>query len=182
MATIPEPPESTDALGAASNEDAELLYRKFGPRLYDFVRRLTKGHIQNAEDVVHETFAEALKSPPTLMQFPLAYLRTIAHRLLKKAEFRADRGRIIYDSHRADAIADSADLGNSSLDEELHIQTQLCKALSKLPQAQYVAMYHCRVLGMSHEEASAATGISVYMIRKHLTRALTAIYEEQLDL
>ncbi len=182
MAIIPKPPKPTNALGAVCSKDSELLYRKFGPRLYDFVCRLTKGHTQNAEDVVHETFAEALGSPPTMMQFPLAYLRKIAHRVLRRAEVLADRQGITYDSDRVDAIADSPGFQNESLEDELNIQTQLCNSLSRLPRAQYLAVYHCKVLGMTHEEASAATGISVHMIRKHLIRAATAIYREKLDL
>src|SRR5689334_10826307 len=55
--------------------------------------------------------------------------------------------------------------------ERLNLRHQLDKALAALPENQRKVLLACKRDGMSYEEASRATGISLHMVPKYLVQA-----------
>jgi len=80
------------AASAAPAADVASLYRAESPRLLRFFRRRTTD-FQEAQDLVHETFARVLGSEPRhALRKPEAYLTRIAQNLMRdRAKTRARR-------------------------------------------------------------------------------------------
>lgn len=156
-----------------ANPFAESVFRSYRGELHRWLlKRLRRP--EAAEDVVQEVFTRALRvNNPDYVRKPLAYLFGIAFHVISEHQIREDGERAVsLDSQDAERLRSETALVTPDLmADRLNLQRQLEKALMELPQQYRRVLLLCKRDGMTHEEAAAASGLSVHTVEKYLVRA-----------
>jgi RNA polymerase sigma-70 factor (ECF subfamily) len=152
---------------------ADTVFRAYRAELHRFlVQRLRKP--EAADDVMQEVFTRALRvNNPDYVRKPLSYLFGIAFHVISEHRIREDNERLVsLDSTEAELLPGHPALTLADeFPERLNLQHQLEKALMELPQPYRRVLLLCKRDGMTHEEAAAASGLSVHTVEKYLVRA-----------
>lgn len=146
-------------------------------RLYNFAHWLTQNR-EEAEDLVQETYAKALKGFSTFQ--PGTNFRAWIYRILRNAFLTSRAG---LKAHSLDAAAEDDNEQNlpadprtpetillEKLDEQL-----LHKALDQLPVVYREALLLCEFEEMSYQEISITLGVPVGTVMSRLSRARRAL-------
>lgn len=161
------------AASAAPMADVASLYRAESPRLLRFFRRRT-ADFQEAQDLVHETFARVLGAEPgQAVRKPGAYLTRIAQNLLRdRAKIRARRSA---DRHVPADETILAGTDQNCLLETRDLLDRLELAMLELPQqTREIFMAH-RLEGLTYNEIAGRTGLTVKQVEWAITRSLVEL-------
>jgi len=145
------------------------LVRRHQATVRGMMRRLTKGHQADADDLGQAAFLRAWTQIGTYAGGTFrSWLCTIAYR-----EFLQARRRTAADKRTSDAAAilvaaESAPAPNG-------MKQDLDQALATLPDPQRVAIVLCVGAGLSHAEASMVTGWPLGTVKSHVTRGKQAL-------
>jgi RNA polymerase sigma-70 factor (ECF subfamily) len=150
---------------------ADTVFRAYRAELHRWLlKRLRKP--EAAEDVVQEVFTRALRvNNPDYVRKPLAYLFGIAFHVISERQIREDGEQLVSLDSGSDQLRNHALTAPDELAERLNLRRQLEKALMELPQQYRMVVLLCKRDGMTHEEAAAASGLSVHTVEKYLVRA-----------
>lgn len=145
----------------------EVLYRAHGPALLRYLRRMA-GSASGAEDLLHETFVQALRHLDRLSDAvsPRAWLFTVARNLGITALRRERR-----------VTALSEDLVAAEAEEEDPRREAVRQAILVLPDAQREALELRLRHELSYEEIAAVTGVPIGTVRSRLHHAVRRLRE-----
>ncbi len=158
-------------------------FRHYAADLHRFLRKRLPDP-QQADDVAQEVFSRLVRvQQPELVKKPLSYLFGIAFHVIREIRLREERDPVDYDSEVVDNAAEHPrEPPADELADRLNVQTQLERAIAALPEVHRALVLMCKRDGMTYEEASAATGISVHMVEKHLIQARARLLGMMWDL
>lgn len=141
----------------------ERLYRAYEGDVYSLARRLTP-NVQEAEDVLQETFLEVCRSLRRWRgEGPLwAWIRTIT---ASKAMMRYRAGKV----RQAEELDDDADAGKPGDDVPLRLDLEA--ALRRLPERARAVVWLHDVEGYTHQEIAHMAGMTVSYSKSQLARA-----------
>ncbi len=155
------------------NSFTTSLFREYAEDLHSFLlKRL--GSRENADDVFQTVFERVMKvRKADLVRQPHAYLFGIAFHVVREFWIREKRDAVMsFDSAAIEKAGKSLEHANSDdAAERLNLRRQLDRALAALPENHRKVLLACKRDGMSYEEASRATGISLHMVPKYLVQA-----------
>ncbi len=142
----------------------DALYARYETRLFAFLVRQLKSR-EEAEDVFHETFMNALRSRE--IDFDRASFRTWLYRIarnlvLNRARSAERRARAMRKLDR-----DEASDGALAALEAAERKRALDEAVAKLPVA-LADVYHLRTAGLSYEEMAAVLEIPLGTIKSRM--------------
>jgi RNA polymerase sigma factor (sigma-70 family) len=161
--------EPADRKGAAQRALASALFQQYAKELHRFLCRRV-GHRQNVDDVFQTVFERVMKVPDTdLVNHPHDYLFGIAFHVVREHWIREKRRKrfVEFDSEEVERIGASLEHAQEDASaERLNLRKQIESAFASLPENHRRVMLAIKRDGMSYEEASAATGISLFMVRK----------------
>jgi RNA polymerase sigma-70 factor (ECF subfamily) len=175
--TVPSP-----AAPAPSPETCwRSAWERHGEELYGFLRRRT-GRREDAEDLLQETFARAIRARPEGLpdEALRPYLFTAAQHLLAD---RRERGgeRLFSEMGTSGADPDPADPRAVSPEDHAlgdRLRRRLREVLGRLPQAHRTA-YELAVLArMPYEQIRQRTGWSAELVRVNVHRARRRVLTE----
>ena len=153
---------------------AAAVYRSDQPRLARFLRG--RAPAQEIGDLVQECFRRLTASasyPRVLAEQPGAYLFRTARNLVAE-RYRSDGRRMTAD-HRSFEDSDVAGPDPHGALEARDQMRRVAAALDRLkPETRDIFLMH-RFEGLSYEEISAARGIGLKGIEKHIAKAMVAI-------
>jgi RNA polymerase sigma factor (sigma-70 family) len=161
----PQPRKSAASLAA-------LAFRKYAPELHRYIeRRLRKGG--NAPDLTQEIFERFLQvRDGDAVRNPQAYLYGIASHVVREALFREDRSLVTFDSEAVEAAGHSlVHALPDNLAERLALQEDLQRALASLPVMHRVVLLLVKRDGLSYEEVSRKTRLSVSTVTSYVFEA-----------
>ncbi|MCW5892553.1 MAG: sigma-70 family RNA polymerase sigma factor [bacterium] len=192
--------------GAASDPDVALmlavqqgdgaafpeLFRRFGPRVHQYVRRLLSGHEARAEEITQDVFVQVYRfreryRPESRLA---TWIFTIATNLCLNELRRPERQlRVdLWDDRRApdgpgegpplpdpEAITPEEGAASRELAEALE------RAITELPPKQRAALLLSRVDGLAYRDVAAALGSTEGAIKALLFRATHALKERLRD-
>ena len=143
-------------------EAMEQIFRAFQTPVYNLARRICRT-VEDAEDVLQETFLEVAKS---IRRFRgegslWAWVRTIAS---NKALMRLRRNKY----RDADELHDEV---MPTRREDRHLQMDLEAALERLPETSRAVVWLHDVEGYTHSEIGSMMGKSVSFSKSQLARA-----------
>jgi RNA polymerase sigma factor (sigma-70 family) len=169
----PPQPEAMRDQKRPSEGFTASLFREYAADLHAFLlKRL--GSRENADDVFQTVFERVMKiRKADLVRQPHAYLYGIAFHVVREFWIREKRDAVMSFDSAAIEKADKS-LAHASADEvseRLNLRRQLDQALAALPENHRKVLLACKRDGMSYEEASRATGISLHMVPKYLVQA-----------
>lgn len=150
------------------------LFRLYADELHSFLRRRIHSP-HNVDDVLQTVFERVVKVPDTeLIRHPHDYLFGIAFHVIREYWIREKRLSEVVEFNSeavegADRSLESAHDDRSA--ERLNLRKQIEVAFASLPENHRRVMLAIKRDGMSYEEASAATGISLFMVRKLMVEA-----------
>lgn len=163
----------------ASRGDRALVaawFREYSRELHAFLRRRL-GRADRIDDVIQTTFAR-LAAVPRLERIaqPNAYIFVIARNVLRELRLRERREQDVV-TFGAEALEAAQRMGDAVPDESeaLNLRRQLEEALAKLPDTHRMVLLALKRDGLTYEEVSRATGISVAMVEKYLIQAKAKI-------
>lgn len=144
----------------------QVMYDQHGPALLRYLRRLT-GHSATAEDLLQETFVQALRAPDRLETVisPKAWLFTIARNL----GLNALRGR-----RRHQALVEQI-AAPEPADADQH--EELLRAIAGLPPEQRETLELRLREELSYAEIADVLGIPVGTVRSRLHLAVKRLRE-----
>ena len=161
----------------------ETAYEENSRALGRFVRRRIP-RIDDAEDVVHETFARAIRAAPEIVDPSSlrAYLFTTARNLLVN-RFRRRRPLLFSDAGPEDGWAAGIEDTSTPDPESTHLETELSRrfgeALERLSDGQRRAFRGAVLEGKSYRRVAREQGwtleqvkVNVYRARRSLLRRL----------
>lgn len=129
------------------------------------LRRLTKGDTMLADDLAQDSFVQAwtgLAGFRGEARFSTWLYRIAYHRFLMHARSVRDELPLADEGLPAlEAAAEEADLA-------LHVDID--RAISRLPEAERVAIEHCFRLDLSHEEAAVVLGVPLGTLKSQVAR------------
>ena len=160
----------------ASGSFEELALPLFD-RLFNFARWLTQDQVE-AEDLVQETFAKALKGFPSFQQG--TNFRAWIYRILRNTFLTSRTGLHATATVPLDAEGDEEDLpASTSTPESILLERldhqRVQQALDKLPLHFREPLLLCEVEEMSYQEISVTLGIPVGTVMSRLSRARRAL-------
>lgn len=192
--------------GAASDPDVALmlqlqqgdaaafpeLFRRFGPRIHQYVRRLLGGHEARAEEITQDVFVQIYRfreryRPESRLS---TWIFTIATNLCLNELRRPERQlRVdLWDDRRApdeqtegpalpdpEAITPEEGAASRELAEALEV------AIAALPPKQRAALLLSRVDGLAYRDVAAALGSTEGAIKALLFRATHALKDRLKD-
>lgn len=192
--------------GAASDPDVALmlavqqgdaaafpeLFRRFAPRIHQYVRRLLSGHEARAEEITQDVFVQVYRfreryRPESRLA---TWIFTIATNLCLNELRRPERQlRVdLWDDRRApdaqsegpplpdpDAVSPEDGAASRELAEALE------RAITELPPKQRAALLLSRVDGLAYRDVAAALGSTEGAIKALLFRATHALKERLRD-
>lgn len=143
------------------------LYDEHGPALLRYLRRMT-GHGELAEDLLHETFVQAMRGLGQLQQAnsPRAWLFSIARHLGLNAIQRCRPALPLSEALAAVPVADE--------DPRLEPMRQ---AIADLPETQREALQLRLAEDLSYAEIAVVLGIPIGTVRSRLHNAVKALKE-----
>lgn len=136
-------------------------------RVRQQLRRLCRGDDALADDLAQDTFVQAWQALPGFAG--QSQLGTWLYRIAWRSYLMHQRklGR------RPDELLagdDTPDLPDASTPHGPALRLDLAQALARLPEAQRVAIIHCEVLALSHDEAAAVLGWPLGTLKSHVAR------------
>ncbi len=144
-------------------------------RLYNFAHWLAKDRSE-AEDLVQETFAKALKGFPSFQQG--TNFRAWMYRILRNTFLTSRTGLKTAEPVELDEeILPAASGTPESILLERLDQEQVRRALEELPVAYREVLLLCEVEEMSYQEISSTLGIPMGTVMSRLSRARRALRE-----
>lgn len=165
-------PDIDLARGAASGQEAafEALVRRHQGMVRGMARRLT-AHAAEADDVAQAAFLTAWRKIGTYRGGSFkAWLCTIAYREFLQAR-RKKKPEVEFDES-AHIIA--FDTSAARMAEHLDLD----RALKTLPENQRICVVLCVASGLSHSEASTATGFPLGTVKSHVNRGVAALRKQ----
>ena len=162
-------PDIDLARAAASGQEAafEALVRRHQGTVRGLARRLCRNPAE-ADDVAQAAFLSAWRKIGTYRgQSFKAWLCTIAYREFLQAR-RKQKPEVEFDES-AHIIA--FDTSASRLAEHMDLD----RALKALPESQRICVVLCVASGLSHSEASTATGMPLGTVKSHVNRGVAAL-------
>jgi RNA polymerase sigma-70 factor (ECF subfamily) len=162
---------------------AASLFNEYAEMLHRFLRR-RMGSTEDADDVFQTIFERLSRMPKAeRVQKPQAFLFGIAFHVVREHRMKSNRWEPVlsFDSDAAQAASEKIENAQDDEAERLIVQEQLERALARLPGNHRRVLLAVRRDGMSHEEAAAATGISVRLVRKYLVEAKLKLMEMSWD-
>ncbi|WP_300730821.1 RNA polymerase sigma factor [Pseudomonas sp.] len=162
----------------ASEPDLERWYAEFAPRLRRYLLLKTR-QPELAEDLTQECFARlATRQSEEHLQAPLAYLFTMANRLV--IDHRRSHQQARTDSVAVEALHEVVDpLPGPDLQAEAQQSLQrVLHALEALPLRTRQVFQLCRFEGMSYQQAADHLAISTSSVQKHLAMAISFIAQK----
>ncbi|MDX2024072.1 MAG: RNA polymerase sigma factor [Deltaproteobacteria bacterium] len=168
--------EPTDAhlVPAARRGDVlakELLFRRHVNMAFGMALRVL-GRRQDVEDLVHESFMEALSSLHKLredMHFGTWLGRIVINRTLKHRRRERLRQRLGLDASQSVDVSEF--VSEAAPPDVLAELNAIYVRLSGLPERSRVALIMRRVEGRKMEEIAALMGVSLGTVKRLLTRA-----------
>jgi RNA polymerase sigma factor (sigma-70 family) len=168
----PLPPD--DCLHSDQQGFLDELYRSESPKLVRIMSRQTNSS-DDAHDLVQDVFFRLarMRSWPSSLERPQAYLRRIATNLLK------DRAKTAFRHSAAlHVVADEQSLpglDQHRLLESRDMLRRLDAAMMRLrPKTREIFMAH-RIDGMTYAEIAERTGLSVKGVEKQMSKALVQL-------
>lgn len=124
-------------------------------------------------DLTQEIFERFLrrKDRPECIRSPQAYLRGIASHVLYEAYEEQQRGLVEFDSELVSQAAESFPGHEEGLADRIGMQRDIIEALKALPKSHLLAILLVKGRGMSLEEASRETGLSVGTMKVYIWEA-----------
>src|SRR5689334_12901015 len=102
----------------------------YGPQLHRYIsKRLRAG--EDAQDLAQEVYLRLLKHRTELIREPLAYVYTVASRVVGEQHLRSD-SRIVFDSELLDIVAESTAEPDAEAWAREHARRELRRLLAKL--------------------------------------------------
>jgi RNA polymerase sigma factor (sigma-70 family) len=143
-----------------------LLVRQHQSAVRAQLRRLLRGDAARADDLAQEVFVQAWMKLPQFRGD--ARLATWLYRIAWHQYLMTRR------SQAPDTVAEEA-LGSAQpaaaeSDTDPALRLDLARALDALPEAQRVAVVHCGLLGLSHEEAATLLELPLGTVKSNVTR------------
>jgi RNA polymerase sigma-70 factor, ECF subfamily len=152
----------------------DLLYQRYEVQLFGFLLRTLRRR-EDAEDVFHDAFLNALKSPEVRLEQGSfrSWLFRIAKNLCHNRRRSAERG-----ARAVDALPDLAE--SPSAEGEL-VRRELLEALdgavARLPPA-LSELYHLRSSGLSYEEMAEVLSIPLGTLKSRMHQMVAILREE----
>jgi RNA polymerase sigma factor (sigma-70 family) len=160
--------------GDARQAFATALFQQYADELHSFLCRRIRSR-QSVDDVLQTVFERVVRVPNVeLVNHPHDYLFGIAFHVVREYWIREKRLQSVveFDSEaveRADRSLENAHDDQTA--ERLNLRKQIETAFASLPENHRRVMLAIKRDGMSYEEASEATGISLFMVRKLMVDA-----------
>jgi len=159
---------------AAAGEPTAVrsLIDSAGPVVYGFVLARVGGHQEVAEDLVQETFLEAVRSAPSFRGEAAltTWLCAIArHRIAR--HYRAERRREVADSGLVALSGEAAPEPSEGLLDTVERRDEVMAALGRLPVVHKQVLVLKYLDGMSVEEIAGELGRSRVQVQSLLQRA-----------
>jgi RNA polymerase sigma-70 factor, ECF subfamily len=154
-------------------------------RLYNFAHWLTQNR-EEAEDLVQETYAKALKGFPSFQ--PGTNFRAWIYRILRNTFLTSRTGLKAEQPFDSDdeATKETNFLSDPRTPESVLLekldQQLIYQALHRLPVVYREALLLCDFEEMSYQEISATLGVPVGTVMSRLSRARKALRENVLEL
>ncbi len=144
-----------------------VLYTEHAPALMRYLHRLT-GRRDTAEDLLQETFVQALKGLDRLdaAASPKAWLFAIARHLGLNARQR-----------RRDLLPLAGEIAAPTVEKPDPRQERMREAIAALPEKQRETLQLRLADGLSYEEIAAVLGIPVGTVRSRLHTAVKSLRE-----
>lgn len=165
MTPVGDDDSTRDLLQRARAGDAAAfgqLVRQHQSAVRAQLRRLLRGDDAQADDLAQEVFMQAwLKLPQFRGE---SRLSTWLYRIAWHQYLMARR--------RAEPTDDDREAGPEPVapGSDPALRLDLARALDRLPEAQRVAVVHCDVLDLSHEEAAALLGLPLGTLKSSVAR------------
>nr|WP_281375115.1 sigma-70 family RNA polymerase sigma factor [Aquabacterium terrae] len=141
------------------------LVTRHQSRVRQQLRRLTRGDPALADDLAQETFVQAWRALPGFRgdaRFATWLYRIAYHRFLMQCRAEPPLQPL------GDAAAGPADAAHVSSDA---LRIDLERALARLPEPERIAIIHCGVLELTHEEAASVLGLPLGTLKSQVARA-----------
>lgn len=164
--------DSDLAREAASGEEAafETLVRRHHGAVRGVCHRLAR-HAAEADDIAQAAFLTAWRKIGSYRGGSFkAWICTIAYREFLQAR-RKQKPEVEFDES-AHIIA--FDTSAARLSDQMDLD----RALKTLPENQRICVVLCVASGLSHSEASAATGFPLGTVKSHVTRGVAALRKQ----
>lgn len=162
----------------ASEPDLERWYAEFAPRLRRYLLLKTR-QPELADDLTQECFTRlAVRQGEEHLQTPMAYLFTIANRLV--IDHRRSHQQTRTDSVALETLHDVVDpLPGPDLQAEAQQGIERLRlALQALPLRTRQVFQLCRLEGMTYQQAAEHLAISSSSVQKHLAMALSFVAQK----
>ena len=160
------------AQDAASGQEAafEALVRRYQGTVRGLTRRLARRPVE-ADDLAQVAFLTAWRKIGTYRGGSFkAWLCTIAYREFLQAR-RKQKPEVEFDES-AHVIA--FDVSAARMADHMDLD----KALKALPENQRICVVLCVAAGLSHAEASGATGFPLGTVKSHVNRGVAALRKQ----
>ena len=160
------------AQDAASGQEAafEALVRRYQGTVRGLTRRLARRPVE-ADDLAQVAFLTAWRKIGTYRGGSFkAWLCTIAYREFLQAR-RKQKPEVEFDES-AHVIA--FDVSAARMVDHMDLD----KALKTLPENQRICVVLCVAAGLSHAEASGATGFPLGTVKSHVNRGVAALRKQ----
>jgi RNA polymerase sigma-70 factor (ECF subfamily) len=144
----------------------------YGSDLHRFLVKRMRAN-EDAEDVAQEVYLRLLRLQHSdLVRQPQAYIYYIATQIAGEHRLRATQQSIVFDSEAADRAANEASYGSTDeLPEQLYIERELLRLLSRLSIAHRNVLILRKRDGLSIPEIARELGLSVHKVRRYLVEA-----------
>jgi len=162
---------------------SESVFRDYAEGLHVFLRKRMASR-EDADDVFQTIFERLAKVKKTeLVDRPRAYLFGIAFHVVREFYLQEKRHSVVSFDSQAIEKAD-ASLQYAQDDDVARRQSlveQLERNLAALPDKQRRVLLAVKRDGLTYEEASRVTGISLHMVRKLIVQAKARMLEMTWD-
>jgi RNA polymerase sigma factor (sigma-70 family) len=146
---------------------------QYTPRLHQYLRRLLRNPA-DIPDVVQETFRRFVSRAdrPEIVKDPLAFLLGMARNVARELSYEEQRQVVTFDSELVERHGDTLDQASSGFAvEELIAQTDIARALTRLPDAHLAVLMLVDGEGRSYDEAAQLTGFTRSTVATYLMQA-----------
>lgn len=157
------------------DESLARIYRAETPGLLRFFRRRLASP-DEAHDLTHETIARFIRATPSAgITTPQAYLRRIATNLLRDRAERGSTRLTLVSVPLEEALDISADDDpHRALEARQELQ-HWQRILNQLPARTREVFLLCRVDGYTYQEVADHLGISTWIVKRQMAKALAHV-------
>lgn len=161
------------------------VYQQHRKQLFAFLRRRLR-HPHDTEDVQQEVYMRLLRVPdPELVENPQGLMFSIAAHAAYEFIARAKQAVVTIDSEAAQARDEHPapeHVVADPLTEQLLAKERLERVLSRMqPIWRRTFLLH-RIQGYSHAQVAEKLGITTFMVREYMHRAINVLREDVLDM